>query len=134
QSLSIVHDPTSLAKSLVEYKNQLTELRNQVEQGRQMVSQGEKLFDSFNEISNIGDLGQLLNDPSLRQFMPEDAQALGKALNGDWEALGDIGTRAGAIRDENRAWTPEGEATTDTDRAYREGLNRRGNLAARDIA
>lgn len=134
QSLSIVHDPTSLAKSLVEYKNQLTELRNQVENGRQMISQGQELFESFNKISNIGDLGQLLNDPALRQFVPEDVRALGRAANGDWDSLGDIGNRAQSIRDENRFWTPEGSNPTDADREYRESLDRRGNIAARDVA
>lgn len=132
--LQIVHDPTSLAKSLAEYKNQLTELRNQVENGRQMISQGERLFDSFNEISNIADLGRTLDKPTLRQFMPEDTRALGRAMEGDWGALGQLGERASAIREDTRAWTPDGGDMTEADRLYREGLDRRGNMAARDIA
>lgn len=134
QSFDIVHDPTSLAKSLVEYKNQLVELRNQVENGRQMISQGKELFDSFNEISNIGDVGKLLNDPALRQFVPDDARALGRALDGDWNALGDIGERAQSIREENRRWTPDATAGTEADRDYALSLDRRGNMVARDIA
>lgn len=130
----VVHDPTSLAKQLIEYKNQLTELRNQVENGRQMISQGKELFDSFNNISNIGDVGDLLNDPTVRQFLPAEAQTLGRALDGDWQSLGEIGNRASDIRTENRIWTPEGEPATEADRTYRAGLDRRGNLIARDIA
>lgn len=130
----IVHDPTSLAKQLAEYKSQLTELRSQVENGRRMITQGEQLFDSFNEISNIGDLGRALDNPSLRQFMPEDTRALSRAMNGDWEALGQVGDRALAIRNDARAWTPDEAGATDADRSYREGLDRRGNMAARDIA
>lgn len=132
--VGIVHDPTTLAKSLVEYRNQLNELQAQVRNGERMISQGERMFDSLNNISSIRDVGRALDNPTLRNILPEDTRALGRAMNGDWEALGTIGDRASAIREENRAWTPDGAGANDADRAYRSGLDRRGNMAARDIA
>lgn len=133
QAKQIVHDPRSLASQLIQWKSQLEEMRAQVQQGQQLIGQGQQLYNSLNQLSNVNSIGAALNNPQLRQFLPEDALALGRAVDGDFSALGSIGQRADNIRETNRLYRP-GEAANSFDQAGIDALNRTGNLAARDIA
>lgn len=119
----IVHDPTSYVKLIAQAQtalDQLTELKTRVQQGKE-------LFDSLNEISNVGSIASLLGLPELREFVPR-IEALTAAGKGDLAALGKIGVRADEIRAEKRLFTwPEGDERS-------ADLEAIGDRAARDLA
>ncbi len=97
----VVYDPAAYFKLIEQAKtalDQLNELKTQVKQG-------EKLFDSLNQASGVGQIASQLSLPSLRGILP-DVSALSAAAKGDLSGLGSIGTRADAIRDANRLYTP----------------------------
>ncbi len=123
QAAMIVHDPTSYAKLIAQAQtalDQLNELKAQVEQGK-------ALFDSLNELSDVGAIASFLGFPELREFLPE-IEPLTLAAKGDFAALGKIGQRADEIRAAARLYTPADgdELGADIDAA--------GDRAARDLA
>jgi type IV secretion system protein VirB5 len=119
----LVYDPTSYAKLIEQARtalDQLNQLKAQVQQGRQ-------LFDSLNQASNIDGIAGQLGLPALREVLP-DVTALTAAAKGDLAQLGAIGTRAAAIRDANRIYTPSSGDPLAAD------LEAAGGRAARDQA
>ncbi|HEY0437574.1 MAG TPA: type IV secretion system protein [Phenylobacterium sp.] len=118
-----VYDAAGYAKLIEQARTGLDQLRQMETQ----VRQGHQLLTSLNTASNVGRLAQGLAAPALRQLLP-DVAALGAAAQGDLAGLGAIGTRAAAIRDASRLFTP---ATGDALGAELEAAGRR---AARDLA
>lgn len=123
QAAMIVHDPVNYLKLIDQARtalDQLNELKAQVEQGKQ-------LFDSLNDASGVNQLANLLNLPSLREFLPE-LENLQAAARGDLDALGAIGARAKAIREGSRLHQASPGDTLG------EALEATGLQAARDLA
>ena len=103
-----VFDSANYAKLLQEAEtglNQLQQLEQQVQQGEQLVTQGGQLLTSLNQISNVNGLATVLEQPSLRSFLP-DANAYVSASQGSsLTTLGVIGQAAQAIRTANQLYT-----------------------------
>lgn len=129
QAQQIVHDPTAYARMVEDARtslNQLRELQAQVEQGR-------RLFDSFNDLSDVNAIARELGLPEVRSPLP-DLQALRAAADGDLSALGDLAERADAIRRETRLYTPPAGELPEAEAARLEPLERSGARTARDLA
>lgn len=119
QAAMIVHDPTSYAKILAQARtaiDQLNELKAQVRQAQD-------LFDSLNEASAVNAIAQALGLPELRNAVPQ-AIALSRSIS----ELGEVGERAGAIREAQRLFTPRAGDPIG------EAIEADGMRAARDLA
>ena len=104
-----VFDSANYAKLLQEAQtglNQLQQLERQVQQGEQLVTQGGQLLTSLNQISNVNGLATVLEQPSLRSFLP-DANVYVSASQGGGSltTLGVIGQAAQVIRTANQIYT-----------------------------
>lgn len=120
---TIVHDPTSYAKLIEQAKTSLDQLQRLQAQ----VEQGQTLLSSLNQASGVGGLAAALNNPALRNALP-DTDAFLNAAQGDLSTLGALGQRAQQLRDASRLYTPQ--APTQTDRE----LEANGVRGARDLA
>ncbi len=118
-----VYDAASYAKLI----QQATTALSQLHQVETQVQQGEQLFQSLNQVSNVGAIASALEAPALRQLLP-GIGALATAAQGDVTALGDIGARAQAIRSASRLYTPPSGDTLGAE------LEAAGMRAARDQA
>jgi type IV secretion system protein VirB5 len=119
----IVHDPINYASLIRQAENGISQLQ----QLQQQLSQAQRLYGSFNTASNVGALASLLNNPSVRAFIPSVA-AFESAANGDFSGLQQIGQQALAIRQANRLYTPPAGDAAGQD------LETAGDRAARDLA
>lgn len=119
----VVHDPTSYASLLAQAQtalNQLTELKSQVLEAK-------RLYDGFNQISDVNSLARALSHPAVRAFVPQIAP-YAAAAQGDFSGLGELGKTAETLRAANRLFTAgPGDALG-------QDLERRGDRAARDAA
>lgn len=101
-----VFDASTYAKVLQETQTAL----KQLQQLQQQVQQGQQLLTSLNQISNVNGLATVLEQPTLRSFLP-DAGAFVTAAQGDLNTLGAIGQNARAIRNANQLYVaPSGDA------------------------
>lgn len=123
-----------MLSQLNQARAQLTELQTQVRQGTQIIDQGKQLYGSMTGLTNVNSLAGVLNNPTLRRYLPAEAQDTGKLLNGTLNDLGSIGTRATSIRDANRLFTPATEGLSESQRYYQDALVKSGDRAARDVA
>lgn len=82
-----VIDNTAIAQHI----QQLAELRSQLEQAKAIYDKAAELHESFNQITDMGDLAGLLNDPSFQQYLPQEfsqyADAVDGLLQGNIEGL-----------------------------------------------
>lgn len=118
-----VHDVASYGSLL----RQATTALDQLKELQAQVAEAKRLYDGFNTASGAGALANLLKAPELRAFVP-DIDTYVAAAKGDLSALGDIGRKATAIRDEARLYTAP------ADDALGQELERQGDRAARDLA
>lgn len=125
--------PACAQIAVFDYKNslqlidQLTTAKNQLDQLKSQVSEAKRLYDGFNQVSDVNNLAESLATPTLRAFVP-DIDTYMAAAKGDLNALGQIGKKASAIRDANRLYTPA------KDDALGQDLAASGDRAARDMA
>lgn len=122
QATMIVYDPTSYAKLIEQARTAL----GQLEQLQTQVDQGRALLGSLNDASGLDALAAELDQPALRNVLP-DAAALSRGAQ-TFDALGDIGRRADAIRQGERLYTPA------PDDARGRDIDLAGARAARDLA
>lgn len=118
----LVHDPGAVAQLISQAQTAIAQL----EQLREQVGQAERLYESFNDLSDVNTIATMLLTPELRQLVPELAQ-FQAAAKGDLAALGVLAARAEAIRGENRVYLPENPAAAAL-------LESSGAKAARDMA
>lgn len=121
QAQQIVFDPKAYAEMIDQAETamkQLHALQTEVDQGRQ-------LLDSLNAPSGLETLAQILGSAGVRDYLPETASINGE---GGLSALGEIGRRAGQIRDGQRLFTPDPADPIGQD------LEASGLRAARDLA
>ena len=96
----IVHDPTAYANLLQQAQtalNQLNELKSQVIEAK-------RLYDGFNQISDVNSLAAALSTPALRAFVPQ-IETYVAASNGDFSGLGELGEAADLIRQTHRLFS-----------------------------
>lgn len=125
---------TRMLTQLNQARAQLVELQTQVRQGTQIIDQGKQLYGSMTGLTNVNSIAGVLNNPTLRRYLPAEAQDTGKLLDGTLNDLGSIGTRATSIRDANRLFTPATEGLSEAERYYQGALVKSGDRAARDVA
>lgn len=125
-----VFDATQVARSIEQIQNQMEQLKKMESQ----LKEAQRLYDSFNKTGNLNDLLALLNDPRVRQYLPQDAQQLTQLLQGkNVSGLGNISNRATEIRNTTRAMLPDSEAVKANDFYYKE-LERIGIRTANELA
>ena len=104
-----VFDSANYAKLLQEAQtglSQLQQLERQVQQGEQLVTQGGQLLTSLNQISNVNGLATVLEQPSLRSFLPDaNTYVSASQSGGSLTTLGVIGQAAQVIRTANQLYT-----------------------------
>lgn len=119
----IVHDPTAYANLLQQAQtalNQLNELKSQVIEAK-------RLYDGFNQISDVNSLATALSTPALRAFVPQ-IETYVAASNGDFSGLGELGETADLIRQTHRLFSAKPGDVLGQE------LERIGDRAARDLA
>ena len=120
---TIVYDPTAVGKLVQQYENALQQL-NQL---KAQLAQGQQLYDHFNTASGVNAIASELASPALRAFLP-DADKYVAAANGDFSALGPLGTSASSLRSSTRIYAPPATDALGPD------LEAQGNRAALDLA
>lgn len=126
----IVSDPGAY----IRFATELEELQLHYTKLQEQLNQGKQLYDDFNKLTNVNSLGDVLNNPALRRYLPAEVQDTGRLLNGSLSDLGSIGTRASSIRDANRLFTPVPSGLSTVEQYYQDSLVKSGDRAARDIA
>lgn len=126
----IVSDPGAY----VRFATELEELQRHYAELQKQVAQGKQLYDDFNKLTDVNSLAPRLNSPGLRRYLPDEVQDTSRLLNGGLADLGSIGSRATAIRDANRIFTPTTSGLSPAEQYYQDALVKSGDRAARDIA
>ena len=126
-----VFDSANYAKLLQETQtalNQLQQLEKQVAQGEQLVTNGGQLLTSLNQISNVNTLATVLEQPTLRGFLPDaNTYVTASSSGGNLTTLGVIGQAAQVVRTAYQLYSaPSGSAYA--------SLNTSGNQAALTLA
>jgi len=126
-----VYDGTSYLKLLEQAKTAASQLNKLQETYNQAV----KAYDAANGITNVNDIGSILNSPQSRNWIPSEAKDIQKLMSGANNQLGSLGTAATNIRNGRRVDIPALNGTaSDRDRANRTALDSAGNSAATDAA
>ena len=121
-----VFDTTTYLQALQTAKQTLT----MVDQGRQQIQQAQQTFESLSKLTNINNIAPQLNNPQVRNILPNttiDAQTL---LRGDFSQLGALGGLASNIQS-RYALSSSG---SDADNAYSEALKNSTGSAATTAA
>jgi len=134
----VVTDPGAyvrMLRQIQEAQAQLSQLQEQVRQGTELIGQGQRLYDSLNQISNVNSIGGLLNTPAVRTLLPAEFSDAQRLMSGDLQNLGSLASRATAIRDSNRIYSPTvGDGLSEAEQFYHATLEKAGVRAARDMA
>jgi len=126
-----VYDGTSYLKLLEQAKTAASQLNKLQETYNQAV----KAYDAANGITNVNDIGSVLNSSQSRNWIPSEAKDIQKLMSGANNQLGSLGTAATNIRNGRRVDIPALNGTaSDRDRANRTALDSAGNSAATDAA
>jgi len=126
-----VYDGTSYLKLLEQAKTAASQLNKLQETYNQAV----KAYDAANGITNVNDIGSVLNSSQSRNWIPSEAKDIQKLMSGANDQLGSLGTAATNIRNGRRVDIPALNGTaSDRDRANRTALDSAGNSAATDAA
>ncbi|MBT9471328.1 MAG: type IV secretion system protein [Pseudomonadota bacterium] len=97
----LVHDPAAVTQLITQAQTAVSQLQKL----REQVTQAERLYESFNDVSNVNAIAGQLLTPELRRFVP-GLDKLEAAARGDLKALGELAVRAEEIRATYRAYTP----------------------------
>lgn len=73
-----VIDQTAIAKQI----ESIAQLKSQLDTLKEQLQQAQALYGSLNKVTNMADVATLLNEPSIRQALPEDFRAVASVLNG----------------------------------------------------
>lgn len=117
-----VIDSASLAKQVEMVKNSVTQIQKLTEQ----VQEAQRLYDSVNNITDVGDIASALNSDAIRKGLPSDLQGAVKLTSTNLSELGSIGDRAKSLLSSNGLSEGLDGAT--------EVLKSAANFAARDQA
>jgi type IV secretion system protein VirB5 len=113
-----VNDQAAIAKqieSIAQLKSQLDALNAQIEQARE-------LYGSFNKLTDMADVANILNDPAIRKALPSDFSAIEGLLKGN--GTGAFGDSASKFLEGNATYR------TDADDFYAQELSRIQNRNA----
>ncbi len=99
QAFELVYDPTAVAK-LVE---QARQMERQIATLSDQLTEAKRLYDSFNKITDAGEIAGLLNTPALRKTLPAEFSQIESLVAGSGS-----GTFAGSLNGylaKNRVYT-----------------------------
>ena len=126
-----VYDGTSYLKLLEQAKTAASQLNKLQETYNQAV----KAYDAANGITNVNDIGSILNSSQSRNWIPSEAKDIQKLMSGANDQLGSLGTAATNIRNGRRVDIPAlGANATESEKAARKALDTNGNSYATDAA
>lgn len=98
-ALEIVYDPTAVAKlvdQVQQMEKQLTALNDQLNQAK-------RLYDSFNKLTNAGDVASLLNSTQFRKYLPTEFSQIETLVNGS--GSGTFASSLDSYLTQNRVYT-----------------------------
>ena len=99
QAFDIVYDPTAVAKlvdQVQQMEKQLTALNDQLNQAK-------RLYDSFNKLTNAGDVAGLLNSTQFRKYLPAEFSQIEGLVNGS--GSGSFASSLDSYLTQNRVYT-----------------------------
>ena len=98
-AFDIVYDPTAVAKlvdQVQQMEKQLTALNDQLNQAK-------RLYDSFNKVTNAGDVAGLLNSTQFRKYLPAEFSQIESLVNGS--GSGSFASSLDSYLTQNRVYT-----------------------------
>ena len=98
-AFDIVYDPTAVAKlvdQVQQMEKQLTALNDQL-------TQATRLYDSFNKLTNAGDVAGLLNSTQFRKYLPAEFSQIESLVNGS--GSGTFASSLDSYLTQNRVYT-----------------------------
>lgn len=98
-AFDIVYDPTAVAKlvdQVQQMEKQLTALNDQLNQAK-------RLYDSFNKLTNAGDVVGLLNSTQFRKYLPTEFSQIESLVNGS--GSGTFASSLDSYLTQNRVYT-----------------------------
>lgn len=102
----IVFDPSVFARQfdqLLEMKRQVDTLTSQLKVAQDQLAQAKQLYDSFNKVTNAGDIAGLLSSSEFRKYLPGDFGQIEGLINGS--GSGPFAASLDAYLSENRTYT-----------------------------
>ena len=84
-SAQIVFDPSVFARQfdqLLEMKRQVDTLTSQLKVAQDQLAQAKSLYDSFNKLTNAGDIAALLNSSQFRKYLPAEFSEIEGLISG----------------------------------------------------
>ena len=98
-AFDIVYDPTAVAKlvdQVQQMEKQLTALNDQLNQAK-------RLYDSFNKLTNAGDVAALLTSTQFRKYLPAEFSQIESLVNGS--GSGTFASSLDSYLTQNRVYT-----------------------------
>ena len=112
--VSIVLDAPAMANQIQNYAHMLKEYATMLEQLEQMRSQFEQMEKEYSSITGVRNLGDILNDPRFKEYLPDDWQNIYEGVrNSGYEGLS--GTAKG-IRDATKIFDSCANLTNPTEK------------------
>jgi type IV secretion system protein VirB5 len=108
--MAVIDAPNLLntTRAVIQGAQQVQQLAQQLQTMSQQLTQMQNIFSSVAHLpqSELTQLGQSLNVPSLRQFLPSTSGAIGSVMNGS--GLGNMAGIGQQYLDQNHVYTPTG--------------------------
>ncbi|MBX4916830.1 P-type DNA transfer protein VirB5 [Rhizobium bangladeshense] len=98
-----VIDTSAIAKQI----ESIAQLKSQLDTLNQQLQQAQQLYGSLNKITNMADVANLLNDPSIRKALPQDFNAIEGLFKGS--ASGVFGSSASKFLEDNSTYRTDAE-------------------------
>ncbi|WP_064709463.1 P-type DNA transfer protein VirB5 [Rhizobium bangladeshense] len=98
-----VIDTSAIAKQI----ESIAQLKSQLDTLNQQLQQAQQLYGSLNKITNMADVANLLNDPSIRKALPQDFNAIEGLFKGS--ATGVFGSSASKFLEDNSTYRADAE-------------------------
>ncbi|PDT20327.1 P-type DNA transfer protein VirB5 [Rhizobium hidalgonense] len=107
-----VIDTSAIAKQI----ESIAQLKSQLDTLNQQLQQAQQLYGSLNKITNMADVASLLNDPSIRNALPQNFNAIEGLFKGSGSGV--FGSAASKYLQDNSTYR------TDADDFYAQELSR----------
>ncbi|WP_245304438.1 P-type DNA transfer protein VirB5 [Rhizobium aethiopicum] len=98
-----VIDTSAIAKQI----ESIAQLKSQLDTLNQQLQQAQQLYGSLNKITNMADVANLLNDPSIRKALPQDFSAIEGLFKGS--GTGIFGNSASKFLQDNSTYRTDAE-------------------------
>lgn len=117
-----VIDQTAIAKQI----ESITQLKSQLDVLNQQLQQAQQLYGSLNKVTDMADVASLLNDPSVREALPQDFDSIEGLFKGSGSGV--FGNAASRYLERNSTYR------TDANDFYAQELKRAQNQNAGQIS